>query len=77
VKIGCLKLLKRTNLKTNSNAASGFQNPGFGAAGNPKTFVKQQPVLRFDVGFFRRASRNSPFHLEKLKGNSKQPTIHK
>ena len=42
VKIGCLKLLKRTKLKTNSNAASGLQNPGFGAAGNPKTFTPDE-----------------------------------
>ena len=73
------KMVVKVKLKlhfTLPNAASGLATLDMRCR-QPKTFVKQQPVLRFDVGFFRRASRNSLFHLEKLKGNSKQPTIHK
>ena len=70
-----VKVKKKLNL-TLPNAASGLL-PWILCCRQPKTFAKQQPVLHFDVGFFQRASRNSPFHLGKLKGNSKQATIHK
>ena len=68
------KMVVKVKLKlhlTLPSAASGLATLDI-RCWQPKTFTKQQPGLHFDVGFFR-----SPFCLEKLKGNSKQLTIHK
>ena len=62
------KMVVKVKLKlhlTLPNAASGLATLDVRCR-QPKTFIKQQPVLHFDVGFFRCASRNSPLLLNSV-----------